>query len=656
MPLFDTYDIVFAGGGTAACIIAGRLVQADSSLKILVIEAGPHSFNLHNHVQPARYLNSLVQGHTVTLHNSVHSEALGGRSVSVPSGCCVGGGSAVNFMIYTRAAASDYDDWEKLGNSGWGSNSLIPLARKVETYQVPSDSPSAHGSTGPIKVSHGGHDTNIGKEFLTAAQYDKDRKSSPSADINDFQTTNVYGPWHKYIDSDTGKRSDVAHHFLYNLPNFSLDPNEGNNLHVLTNRRVVKVIFKDNRAIGVEYVAREDLNVESRLPPRIAYASRLVVLSSGAFGSPAILERSGIGSARYLADADIRQIVDLPGVGENYNDHTLCVTPYLASEDSDCLDDIFNGDEEAIKPHLKEWQEEGSGLLAHNSVDAGVKLRPTQEELEELGPSFRQIWEEFYVGAPDKPVACLVPTAGDVQNSAPSGLKTFGIIFFMAYPRATGYTHISSPTNPWAPLRFDPKFLEDPADLSVLRWCYKHARELARRMKSFRGEIPARHPKFCSNSSVSGVNNGTPCTMSCNGTSYVVPTKSTASIIPSASGPFAIDSPKIVYSKEDDRAIDDYIRAIVGTTWHSLGTCAMKPREAGGVVDSRLNVYGVENLKIADMSIAPLNVGANTNNTALVIGEKAFLLIAEDLGISLESETISQSLKNLSLCAHLNGN
>ncbi|KAJ3915703.1 GMC oxidoreductase-domain-containing protein [Lentinula edodes] len=624
MPLFDTYDIIFAGGGTAACIIAGRLVQADPSLKILVIEAGPHSFNLHNHVQPARYLNSLVQGHTVTLHNSVHSEALGGRSVSVPSGCCVGGGSAVNFMIYTRAAASDYDDWEKLGNSGWGSNSLIPLARKVETYQVPSDSPSAHGSTGPIKVSHGGHDTNIGKEFLTAAQYDKDRKSSPSADINDFQTTNVYGV---YIDSDTGKRSDVAHHFLYNLPNFSLDPNEGNNLHVLTNRRVVKVIFKDNRAIGVEYVTREDLNVESRLPPRIAYASRLVVLSSGAFGSPAILERSGIGSARYLADVDIRQIVDLPGVGENYNDHTLCVTPYLASEDSDCLDDIFNGDEEAIKPHLKEWQEEGSGLLAHNSVDAGVKLRPTQEELEELGPSFRQIWEEFYVGAPDKPVACLVPTAGHSSdhNKNPVYLK--------AYPRATGYTHISSPTNPWAPLRFDPKFLEDPADLSVLRWCYKHARELARRMKSFRGEIPARHPKFCSNSSVSGVNN-----------------------VPSASGPFAIDSPKIVYSKEDDRAIDDYIRATVGTTWHSLGTCAMKPREAGGVVDSRLNVYGVENLKIADMSIAPLNVGANTNNTALVIGEKAFLLIAEDLGISLESETISQSLKNLSLCAHLNGN
>ncbi|KAJ3794309.1 glucose-methanol-choline oxidoreductase [Lentinula aff. detonsa] len=340
MPFLDTYDIVFAGGGTTACIIAGRLAQADPSLKILIIEAGSHSFDLHHHVQPARYLNSLIKGHTVSHHHSVQSKALGGRSVCVPSACCVGGGSAVNFMIYTRPAASDYDDWAKLGNPGWGSESLIPLAKKVETYQDPSGNPSVHGFSGPIKVSKGGCDTNIGKEFLeTAAQYDKDREASLSADLNDFQTINVYAPWHKYIDSQTGKRSDTAHHFLYNLANFSLDPSESkHNVHVSTNRRVVRVIFENNRAIGVEYVAREDMNSEHRLQPRIAYASRLIVLSSGAFGLPAILERSGIGSAKRLAEVDIRsrQFVDLPGVGENYNDHNLCVTPYLASEESDC--------------------------------------------------------------------------------------------------------------------------------------------------------------------------------------------------------------------------------------------------------------------------------------------------------------------------------
>ncbi|KAJ3798560.1 GMC oxidoreductase-domain-containing protein [Lentinula aff. detonsa] len=207
--------------------------------------------------------------------------------------------------------------------------------------------------------------------------------------------------------------------------------------------------------------------------------------------------------------------------------------------------------------------------ILQSSVDAGVKLRPTAEELEELGPAFEPIWDEFYIGAPDKPVAILGATAGDFHNSAPTGYITFGMNFVTAYPKAIGSTYITSAVNPWAPLRFDPQFLEECV-------VYSHYR------------------------------------------------------------PVAIDAPKIQYSKEDDRAIEDYIKATVGTTWHSLGTCAMKPRAAGGVVDPRLNVYGVENLKVADISIAPLNVGANTNSTALVIGEKAFLLIADDLGISLK--------------------
>ena len=89
----------------------------------------------------------------------------------------------------------------------------------------------------------------------------------------------------------------------------------------------------------------------------------------------------------------------------------------------------------------------------------------------------------------------------------------------------------------------------------------------------------------------------------------------------------------IVYTKEDDAAIDDWIADHVETTWHSLGTCAMKAREEGGVVDSHLNVYGVRGLKVADLSIAPGNVSANTYSTALVIGEKAATIIAAELGI-----------------------
>jgi len=138
-------------------------------------------------------------------------------------------------------------------------------------------------------------------------------------------------------------------------------------------------------------------------------------------------------------------------------------------------------------------------------------------------------------------------------------------------------------------------------------WGYKFSREIARRMPHFRGEPSALHPAFAPGSA--------------------------AAVVEHAEGPVAFDTPRIEYSDEDERAIEAFARATVGTTWHSLGTCAMKPRERGGVVNSHLNVYGVRGLKIADLSIAPANISGNTYSTALVIGEKAAVIIAEELGI-----------------------
>jgi len=140
-----------------------------------------------------------------------------------------------------------------------------------------------------------------------------------------------------------------------------------------------------------------------------------------------------------------------------------------------------------------------------------------------------------------------------------------------------------------------------------LTWGYKFSREIARRMPHFRGEPSVLHPAFAPGSA--------------------------AAIVEHAEGPVAFDTPRIKYSDEDERAIEAYARATVGTIWHSLGTCAMKPRERDGVVDSHLSVYGVRGLKVADLSIAPANVSANTYSTALVIGEKAAVIIAEELGV-----------------------
>lgn len=129
-------------------------------------------------------------------------------------------------------------------------------------------------------------------------------------------------------------------------------------------------------------------------------------------------------------------------------------------------------------------------------------------------------------------------------------------------------------------------------------------------MPIFRGELAANHPAF--------------------------PEGSKAALVERADGPlYAEDDTdsRIEYSKEDDQAIEQKVREIVSTTWHSLGTCKMAPRDKDGVVDGSLNVHGIKSLKLADLSIPPENVGANTGNTAFVVGEKAADIIMGELGL-----------------------
>jgi len=370
---------------------------------------------------------------------------------------------------------------------------------------------------------------------------------------------------------------------------------------------VKRVIFNEHhRAIGVEYVNDIVARPGGEQVVSCAYASRLVVVSAGAFGSPAILERSGIGAPDILQKADIPVFIDLPSVGEGYMDHNFMSVPFLASEEADTLDEVFRvASESELQPYVTQWQETGKGLLAHNGIDAGIKIRPNTTDLKEIGPTFTKRWHEVFVNAPDKPVMWIGPLAAYIgANPAAARRKYFAMDYYSEYPASRGRVHITS-DNPYGPLAFESGFLDEPEDLAVLRWAYKWSRELARRMDVYRGEFNLGHPLFPEGSAACA----------------------------NASSPVGILAPDIVYSEADNEAIDDYHRQTVETTWHSMGTYAMKPRDNNGVVDSRLNVYGVYNLKVADCSIAPENVGANTYNTALIIGEKAAVIIAEDLGI-----------------------
>ncbi|KAI1785923.1 alcohol oxidase-like protein [Ganoderma leucocontextum] len=601
--VLDEYDIILAGGGTAAGIIFGRLAAADPSLRILMLEIGPTIKDDLAHLQPARFLTHLAPDSKTIKHVvGKPSDHLNGRQLVVQCGQCVGGGSSVNFMMYTRPPASDYDDWAKVHNNpGWSFDDLLPLIKKAEMYQIAPDKPT-HGYNGPLKASYGGARTNVGEDYIaTVVQYDKtltvvDDANGMIMDVNHLQL------WPKWIDEKTGRRSDVAHNYTYPALERS------RNVHLLAGCAVRKVIIEDGKATGVEYVQNSKVLPGADKLPHIARATKLVVLSAGAFGSPGILERSGIGAKNILERNGIEQVVDLPGVGENYNDHPLIFVPFHAKEDADTLDGIVRGDPGEYEKWSARWQQDNQGLMASNGIDGGVKYRPSEQELRAIGPEFAERWASYYARAPDKPIVWTGQISAYVGALPPAAThKAYCTGAFSLHPVGTGSVHITSANDVDSPVDFTTGVFTQKEDLAVMRHAWKLSREYGRRMSSYRGEYTPDRPKF--------------------------PAGSAAAVPPNHTTPISIDAPDIVYTKEDDQAIDDFLKANVLTAWHSLGTCAMKSRDKGGVVDSRLNAYGVQNLKVADMAICPSNIATNTYSTAVLVGEKAAVIIGEDLGI-----------------------
>jgi alcohol oxidase len=509
-------------------------------------------------------------------------------------------------MVYSRPSASDYDDWETVyQNPGWGSKDLIPLLRKIETYQVPGGG-STHGTDGPLAVSPAGFLTDLAKQFLqTARELDPNRAQKPDdTDSNDLKTINVYTRWSKWVNPATGTRSDVPHNMIYPLKDTCP------NLHTLTGVHVQHVTFDDeNRATGVAYTLNPLLHPDGSRDTRTVRATKLVLVSAGAFGSPGILERSGIGAKDVLERVGVRQRIDLPGVGENYQDHNALSFRYFAADAAQSMDAILRNEEGAIDAAAALFGKTRKEILTQNFLDAGIKWRPTISEVAELGPEFQEHWDTHFANAPDKPVLWMGFFSGFLGPSVGfPRRKYYTLTVFTEYPLARGHVHITHTDDVSAPTDFVPGFFESKADVLPLMWTYKFAREIARRMPHYRGEPSMLHPAFAQ---------GGP-----------------ASVVEHTEGPVSFDAPRVVYSEEDERVLEAYVRANVATAWHSLGTCAMKPREQGGVVDAKLNVYGVRGLKVADLSIAPGNVSANTYGTALVIGEKAAAIIAEELGIN----------------------
>jgi len=302
----EQFDYIIVGAGTAGCLLANRL-SADPSVRVLLLEAGGRDNYLWIHI-PVGYLYCIGNPRTDWLYKTEAEAGLGGRAIGYPRGKVLGGCSSINGMIYMRGQRGDYDGWAAAGNPGWSWDEVLPHFRKHEDW---------HGLDGGGSDAHHGHGgewrverQRLAWELLEAFQRGAAEAGIPKTE--DFNRGDNFGCGYFEVNQRRGVRWSAAKAFLHPV---SARPN----LKVVTGAQVLRLLRRDDGS-GQVYGVECRIGGASGVSKSFLCADE-VVMAAGAIGTAQILQLSGIGPADALRAAGVKPTVDLPGVGENLQDH-----------------------------------------------------------------------------------------------------------------------------------------------------------------------------------------------------------------------------------------------------------------------------------------------------------------------------------------------
>ncbi|TDL15528.1 alcohol oxidase [Rickenella mellea] len=558
-----TFDHIIVGGGASGLVLAEKLSR--------------------NSILYAQFIGDpAVDWEFVTVPQTHVSN----KVISLPRGKALGGTAAVNGMYFVRAASKEYDAWETLGNPGWNWNTVDANIKAIENFTPASSSDAAtfhatdslqnHGTTGPIHVTY----SNYWEPISVVPAYFSAVNALGIPTNTQAAGGSTFGAWQAPCSIDAKNRSRS-----YAVNTFLPAAEKRQNLVVMTGSQVTKINLLSGasssgniRASGVQYIvnnATQNVNVTT---------TGNVILTAGTYQTPKLLELSGIGNSTVLKKFSITPRVDLPGVGENLQDHYAAFTTFQLKD--------------GLGPEV------GQVFLNSTFFVEQFQLYLTKRE----GP---------FASVPSTTVS-MIPFQTFINATKLAGLKASldnSLKAFENTPLEKVITlqrsFIEDPTIPQiefvlAPMIQDPTVTPDPSK-TYMSIAVVYMRPFARGNVHISSTNPLQNPLIDHNYlGITEFETGVMAEALRFITEKIATTKPLSDLIEKTLQPAPGFS---------DTVLQNYVQHNVVSSWHPCGSASMLPKDQGGVVDANLKVYGTENIRVADASMIPLEIGTHTMAT-----------------------------------------